>query len=153
MAGGSAGAVLGWAGSWNARLAFTRHREPEIRPARCGGATGQSAGNPLASGALIHTGACGPPMRLSGDLEPEPVEGHLGARRADQRVEEPAEVVGVTVQLMPAPLLGGPQADVPQVGPRELQLVVTSLGDDILVVPIHHVRNGHPQDPGPPRTE
>ena len=39
-----AGRAAGWGGSGSAGLAFIRGREPEMRPVRCGGATGQSTG-------------------------------------------------------------------------------------------------------------
>ena len=51
------GGALGWAGSGSAGLAFKRRKEPEIRPVRCGVATEQPAGYPLASRTPAQTGS------------------------------------------------------------------------------------------------
>ena len=57
-------------------------------------------------------GALGGPRGRRGDPEPQPVQGYRGARGADSLVEEAPEVIGVAVQLVPAPLLRGAPPDV-----------------------------------------
>ena len=62
-------------------------------------------------------------------------------------------MIGVVVQLVPALLLRGTPADVARDRPRELELVVAALGEDLLAVLVHHVGQRHPQALGPPCCE
>ena len=62
-------------------------------------------------------------------------------------------MIGVAVQLVPAPLLRGAPADVAQDRSRQLELVVAPLGEDLVAVPAQYVRHQHPQDPRPPRRQ
>ena len=73
-------------------------------------------------------GPPGGPCGRQGDLEPEPVQGLRGARKADRLVEEALEVVGIVVQLVPAPLLRGAPPNVAQDRSRKLELMVAALG-------------------------
>ena len=59
-------------------------------------------------------------------------------------------MVGLAVQLVPAPLLPVAPANVAQDRPRELELMVAAPGEDLLAVLVHHVRHRHPQALGPP---
>ena len=65
------------------------------------------------------------------------MQGHPGARGADRVVQEVPEVVGVAVQLVPAPLLRGTPPDLAQDRPCELELIVAAPGEeDLLAVPV-----------------
>ena len=81
------------------------------------------------------------------------VEAHVRARVANRLVEEPAEFTLVALRAIPTPLLGRPPANVFHDQSRELQLMITPFGDDGQAAPLHHVCNGHPQDPRSPRNE
>ena len=59
-------------------------------------------------------------------------------------------MVGVAVQLVPAPVLRGAPPDAAQTRPRELGLMVAALGEDLLAIRVHHIRHRHPADLGPP---